>query len=132
MTQPPSAPPFSLHPVLVVDDDESILRAVTAVIRRVAHTRTASSLAEARVLLTESREWLALVVDYAIGDGTGLDVVEEARRLHVRAPAILLTALTAKALRDRAAAAGVAYMEKPFEPEALRAFVVSAHDKLQN
>ena len=80
--------------VLVVDDDATVLRAVAATIRRIAPTKAATCVAEARALLDGSRHWLALVVDYALGDGTGLDVVAEARRRAVRAPALLLTAMT--------------------------------------
>jgi DNA-binding response OmpR family regulator len=65
-------------------------------------------------------------VDYAIGDGTGLEVVAEARRLHVTAPALLLTAMSPRSVRDRAELQGVALMEKPFEPDELRAFIVAA------
>jgi two-component system, LuxR family, response regulator FixJ len=55
-----------------------------------------------------------LVIDQNLSGMNGLEVVARLRARDVAVPAILITSYPTAALRDRAAAAGVAIVEKPF------------------
>jgi FixJ family two-component response regulator len=55
-----------------------------------------------------------LVVDQMMPGISGLDVVDALRMRGVSMPAILITSSASRTLRQRAAAAGVVVVEKPF------------------
>ena len=54
-----------------------------------------------------------LVVDYHLPTMTGLELVAHLRDRRILIPAILITSLPNRNLRNRAAAAGVSIVEKP-------------------
>jgi len=55
-----------------------------------------------------------LVIDQNMPGMNGLDLLAQLRAREVAAPAILITSYPSAALRERAAKAGVAIVEKPF------------------
>jgi FixJ family two-component response regulator len=55
-----------------------------------------------------------VVVDQMMPNMSGLDVVDALRRRGVSTPAVLIVSSTNHALRQRASAAGVPVVEKPF------------------
>jgi CheY-like chemotaxis protein len=63
-----------------------------------------------------------VIADYHLGKGTGLDVIAALRdRFGSELPAILITADRSNELRDEARAQGIALLNKPVKPAALRA-----------
>ena len=60
-----------------------------------------------------------LIVDYRLPDLNGLELLAELRRRRIALPAILVTTNPGASVRTRAAAAGVAVIEKPLLSEAL-------------
>jgi CheY-like chemotaxis protein len=66
----------------------------------------------------------AILADYHLDDGDGLDVIRSLRaRMAVDVPAVLLTADRTPAVRDAAAAMNVHILNKPVKPAALRALL---------
>ena len=63
----------------------------------------------------------ALLVDYHLGDGNGLEVIAELRRRFADATAILITADRSATVREEARAQGIQVLNKPIKPAALRA-----------
>lgn len=57
-------------------------------------TVVASSVCEAVSILETGMPVDVILTDYLLGDGTGADVVQAARRLRILAPAVLVTATT--------------------------------------
>jgi signal transduction histidine kinase len=67
----------------------------------------------------------AILADYHLDEGNGLDAITALREAAGRAiPAVLLTADRTLAVRDAAAAIGVHVLSKPVKPAALRALLV--------
>ncbi|QBQ98583.1 hybrid sensor histidine kinase/response regulator [Paraburkholderia pallida] len=94
--------------VLVVDDDEGILRlARKSLVRAGARVDTCTGVGEARAVL-EARTPDVLVLDYQLdGAETGLDFFRRLRAEDVRVPAILVTGFTDESRVIAALRAGV-------------------------
>lgn len=94
--------------VLVVDDDEGILRlARKSLVRAGARVDTCTRVADARALLASDRPNV-LVLDYQLdGAETGLDFFRRLRADDVRVPAILVTGFTDESRVIAALRAGV-------------------------
>jgi FixJ family two-component response regulator len=60
-----------------------------------------------------------IVIDERLPGMSGLDAIAKLRGLGVETPAILITSHPSRALKRRAAAAGVAIVEKPLMGDAL-------------
>jgi CheY-like chemotaxis protein len=66
-----------------------------------------------------------LLADYLLDDGEeGLSLIEAVRERRPGLPALLITAESGPAMRERAAALGVAIMAKPVDPAAIERFLV--------
>jgi two-component system, LuxR family, response regulator FixJ len=106
--------------ILLIEDDDAVRRSL----------KFALELEGLEVHLYESGEQLlddpdlpptgCLVVDYAMPGMDGITVVERLRRRHVTLPALLITARSSPALRDRALRSGFRQvLEKPLEDSSL-------------
>ena len=67
--------------VLVVDDDEMLLRASARVIGQTVVVLVARSLDQARELLCTTPRIDAAVIDYALGERCGLDLLVDLKAL---------------------------------------------------
>ena len=81
----------------------------------------ASSLAEARDRLHADALPHAILADYHLDHGTGIDAIVALRELHGNIPAVLITADRSEIVRGLAAASDVLILHKPLRPAALRA-----------
>lgn len=110
--------------VLVVDDDPLVRRSVTRVLGGVGHeTFEAENARDARSCLTANDVDLA-VLDVALPDGSGLDLLREIRGCYPHLSAIMLTGSDRRS--DMLAALGCgasSYLRKPVDPLALEAQV---------
>jgi two-component system response regulator HydG len=112
--------------VLVVDDRSNMLQLLAKVLRDDAQVHTASSGGEAIGVL-ESQAVAAIVCDLRMPDMTGLDVLRASKRLQPGAAFILMTAFATVPTAVEAMRQGAYdYVTKPFDPESLRAVVLSA------
>lgn len=102
------------HVILVLDDDAAVRESLKFSLGVEGfEVRTYPS---GRELLNEDNfpSLSCLIVDYLMPEMDGLELVAKLRDRHISIPAILITVHPTQALRDRAAAAGVPIVEKPF------------------
>ncbi|MBX3608370.1 MAG: hybrid sensor histidine kinase/response regulator [Hydrogenophaga sp.] len=113
--------------VLVVDNDERILTAMTVLLRSWGHdTLAASSLAQAsRLLATPARRPDVALVDMHLdADVDGLQAVDALRRqLDTDLRALIITGDTSASVAADISAAHLPVMLKPIDPVRLRSFI---------
>jgi len=112
--------------VLLVDDHESSLSALSRLLQRNGHTiYTAATVHEARNLMTAKRCDL-VIADLTLPDGSGLDLIREARGVH-GIPAIALSGDNDERTRAACLHAGCsAWLLKPVTFPELEAAVLRA------
>jgi two-component system response regulator FixJ len=106
-TQPPVT-------ILVIDDDSAVRRSLKFSLELEGYA--VRTYADGRALLDDAHlpAGGCLVVDQVMPGMSGLDVVDALRTRGVSMPAVLIVSSTNHTLRQRASAAGVAVVEKPF------------------
>lgn len=118
----PAAKPL----VILVEDDPAVLGALAFAFETDGYAVRACTDAESLLASPPTDERLCLIVDYKLPGLSGLDLVASLRGIGVAAPAILITTNPPDLTRRRAAAAGVAIVEKPLLGDALPNMVRSA------
>jgi two-component system, LuxR family, response regulator FixJ len=108
----------SARPVVVIVDDDLAVRSSLAFSLQTEGIAVHTYVSAAE-LLTEVPDAACFVIDYKLPGMNGLELLEELRRRHVAAPAILITTHPSAAVRERAAADGMALIEKPLIGDAL-------------
>lgn len=105
--------------VLIVEDDTPLRHSVAAFLGHhgVDVLATGERAVAERMLRTEGVDWL--VTDLDLPDGTGLDLVNVAKRLQPAIRALLMTGYSCSAVREQARELGLCYLEKPFDMEDL-------------
>jgi DNA-binding NtrC family response regulator len=111
--------------ILVVDDERSIRELLTILLVQEGHdVATAASVREGVGRLTTERFDLVMC-DLKLPDGSGLEVLQDARRRQVETPFIIITAHTTPQHALEALRAGAAeYLSKPFNVDDLKAIIV--------
>jgi two-component system, LuxR family, response regulator FixJ len=105
-------------PVVVIVDDDLAVRSSLAFSLRTEGIAVRAYV-DAAELLMDMPDAACFVIDYKLPGMNGLDLLAELRRREVRAPAILITTHPSAAVRERAAADGMALIEKPLLGDAL-------------
>jgi two-component system response regulator PilR (NtrC family) len=107
--------------ILVVDDEKSLREFLTILLEQEGYqVSTADSVANGISRLHEETFDL-IMCDLKLPDGSGLEVLADARRRHVAAPFIIITAHTTPQHAMEALRAGAAeYLSKPFNVEDLK------------
>jgi FixJ family two-component response regulator len=109
--------------IAIVDDDESVCRALKRLIRSLGMDADTYSSGERFIELIEAMPSLKIdcvVLDVQMPGITGLQVQEQLRRASHRIPIIFITAHDDSTLREQALAAGaLAFLRKPFNDELL-------------
>ncbi len=118
--------------IAVVDDEESVRRALVRLFDSADFDAVAFPSAHAFLSALESRHFDCLVLDLQMPDMTGLDLQRYLRmvRPDLLLPAIMVTAHDEPGVRELCYAAGIqAYLRKPVEGDALLATVakLTAH-----
>ena len=105
--------------LLIVDDDGPFRQRLALTLeRRGFNVRAAASLAEARELMAQAPVPTHAVVDLRLGDGNGLDLVDDLRALDADMRIVVLTGYGNLATAVAAVKAGaVDYLAKPADPE---------------
>jgi DNA-binding NtrC family response regulator len=108
--------------VLVVDDDERMLRAVDKVLTNEGATVTCSSWAGGAIsILTEKNARVDLVIiDLCLPFISGLTAVDAIHSHHPKLPIVVLTAFGSPTVRTECLRQGaVAFLEKPLDSQVL-------------
>lgn len=110
--------------ILVVDDEKSIREFLTILLQQEEYeVVTAASVGEGINELTSSRPDLVMC-DLKLPDGTGLEVLQHARKQNIVTPFIIITAHTTPQHALEALRAGAAeYLSKPFNVDDLKAIL---------
>lgn len=78
--------------ILHVEDDQDILRIVSAVMGDEAEMIAARSLTDARTILSKDQNFALVIVDVGLPDGSGLDLLAEMRSLPKPPPVLIFSA----------------------------------------
>ena len=99
--------------VVVVDDDRAVLNSLKFALEIEGFAVSTYRSGEEFLAGASLPQSDCLVLDYHLPGVNGLAVIDELRRRQINMPAILITTNPPFALRQRAAAAGLALVEKP-------------------
>jgi FixJ family two-component response regulator len=106
--------------VYVIDDDESIRRALKRLLRSMGYHAVTFESAEDFMEATSCRGEGCLVLDIRLPGMTGLDLQEKLASSGAKSPVIFMTAHDNPHWQERAKKAGaVAYLRKPFDEQSL-------------
>ncbi len=106
--------------VLVVEDDASLRRSMQLLLQGRGFDVRAYAAADPMLLDAGIAGASCLVTDYCLEGRDGIGLLETLRHRGWSGPAILVTAYSTRALRDRAEDAGFTlFLEKPFHEHAL-------------
>jgi signal transduction histidine kinase len=120
----PSVPPPQKAELLVVDDDESVLVTLQAVLQMSGYNVAACSTGADAIALLNQRQFDLVLTDLRLDDTDGITILAEIRRTSPETVAIMLTGYASletaiKALREGA----YDYLVKPCDVEELKATV---------
>jgi DNA-binding NtrC family response regulator len=113
-----TAPAQHRH-VMLVDDDESLLRLVTAWLKTAGYEVEAFDHFETAKTRLKDFTPDVLITDVRLGDFNGLQLVMFAKLEHPEITAVVLTGFEDPVLRRDASAAGATYLVKPVRTEQL-------------
>lgn len=106
--------------VYVVDDDESVRRALKRLLKSMGYHAVTFESAEEFMEAVSSRGQGCLVLDIRLPGMTGLDLHDKLATLGAKYPVIFMTAHDNPQWQERAKKAGaVAYLRKPFDEQSL-------------
>ena len=118
--------------IAIVDDDESVCRAMSRLVRSLGMEANAFASGREfidRIEATPSFQPDCVVLDVQMPGMNGLEVQERLANRGSRLPVIFITAYDEPGVRDRALAAGaVAFLHKPFNDES---FIMTLRQALQ-
>jgi FixJ family two-component response regulator len=106
--------------ICVVDDDPSICKALTRLVRSLGFSVSSFSSGEAFLEASPGVAADCLVLDVHLSGMSGFELQSHLTALKISVPVIFITAHDDAATRDRALNCGaIAYLHKPFEEMAL-------------
>ena len=106
--------------VLIVDDEKSIRTSTSVAIQAAGHQAASADNGQIAVLKLQEDAYDLVFLDLRLGDEDGLDVLEQAKRIHPGLPIVVFTAYATVASAVAAIQRGAFdYLEKPFTPEHL-------------
>lgn len=117
---------------LIVEDDDLVVRALRKIIRPFGRVVVATDFGSAKGIIEGDRDsWTAMLVDKVLPGGSGIDLIQLARRRWPILPIVLMTGYNDDAGANAAHDLGVAYVAKPWTPERVRRFVSQAASRLK-
>jgi FixJ family two-component response regulator len=121
------------HWIAIVDDDPSVLKALSRLLR--AHACHSKTYETAQAFLEALPGGLpeCLVVDWRMPEMSGLDLLEHLRRRGIQVPTIIISAHGDSGARQRCIAAGaLAFLSKPLQDTELLAAIGAARKITRN
>lgn len=110
--------------VLVVDDEKSIALSIAKKVAPVAQIVAATTVREAKRLLSMRTTWSAFIFDLRLPDGSGLELLEHAREEWPCTPALILTGYPDGEIINRAYEIDAQCLGKPVGLQLIVKFVV--------
>ncbi len=113
---------MSDHPplVLILENDAGSAAALDLLVRDCGYdTLMGSSLAELAGLMQRAQAFVAVIADYHLHDGTGVEAVQRLADGGAAAPVLMMTGTLKGKARAAAILAGHRFLEKPVEPKAI-------------
>lgn len=101
--------------VLIIEDNELLVRSISRVFSDNFDLRIAGSVTEARRKLLSLHELDAMIVDVKLPDGNGLDVIEEVRKSCHALPIVVITGYYSPEISLRVLTLSAGLLLKPFE-----------------
>ena len=124
--------PESACPVIVIDDDPAVLRSLKFALEIEGLSVRTYGDGQSLLLDGDLPAHGCLVIDYAMAGMDGFELVDRLRRRNVRLPAILMSGLLSREVRERARRAGFCkVLEKPLHDSALLDGIRSALSRSQ-
>jgi FixJ family two-component response regulator len=112
--------PRTSQTVCIIEDDESVRRALERLLRSVGRTVQTFATAEEFLQADEQPAPGCLILDLHLPGLSGLELYKRLRTAGRNVPAVFITAYGDQEVRERTLRAGaVAYLEKPFQEQAL-------------
>jgi CheY-like chemotaxis protein len=134
-SEPPAAPPVPVgeksRAILVVEDDPDVRRVIVECLGLIGYNVAEAPNGTEGLLAIQRSKPDLLVVDYAMPDMTGAEVISKARELVGDLPAILATGYADMAAVERLAGKPTV-LRKPFDINSLGAAVATALHGAQN
>ena len=121
-----------LAPILVVDDDVSIVRALCRLIEKVCPAMGATTIAEANEKIEQASRLTGLILDVHLAEGSGWEVLVTARARDPFLPAMMLTGMRWSSLAEQAKEFHAIACEKPLEAGDAVRFAESALKSQEN
>lgn len=106
--------------VLIVEDDDRTARSLARLVSCEAPVRVAGSVAEGKHVVRSSSHLAAVLLDYRLPDGTGLEIID---MLRPGVPVLILTGTDDPGVPNRVMAKGAQFATKPLERGDLLSFV---------
>jgi len=103
--------------VLIVDDDRGLASMIAFVLRSYGFSVDVANSGDEGLGLVSARQYDAVVLDLRMPGKDGRTVFREMRENGIQTPVLILSAYDAQRARDELGAE--AYLNKPFEPDAL-------------
>lgn len=103
--------------VLIVDDDRGLASMIAFVLRTYGFNVDVANSGDEGLGLVAARQYDAVVLDLRMPGKDGRTVFREMRDIGIQTPVLILSAYDAQRARDELGAD--AYLNKPFEPDAL-------------
>ena len=117
--------------ILIVDDEANLRRVLAALLRGDGHAVTEAGGAGEAIAAIAAAPFDLVITDQKMADGTGLDVLAACHDADPALPVVLLTAFATMDLAVDALRLGAFdFLTKPFSPEAVRAVVVRAVERI--
>lgn len=106
--------------VLILENDPASAAALEMLVGDLGYdTLTGSSLAALPELTEKASGAAAIIADYHLQDGTGVDAIARLSQAGVQAPVLLMTGTLKGKAREAAVLAGHRFVEKPAEPRTI-------------
>jgi DNA-binding NarL/FixJ family response regulator len=112
--------------ILVVEDEPLVSRCVVLLANQFGRAQLVCTAAAACNALSAMEDWSAFVIDVGLPDGSGMDVLAQARQVHPRTPALVLTGLLSPEVANAAFDLGAACVAKPVSTGRLSHFLQEA------
>lgn len=122
-----------MEKILVIDDDKLVRKLFAVALTKSGYEVLEAEDGDKGLLMVHSERPDLVITDYQMPGKSGLEVLSEIRKLRIKLPVIMLTAygdvvLTIKAIQQGA----FEYLEKPVNPEILKATVQKALDSVKS